>query len=293
MTQLIGVDFTSAPRGSKPITVAHGRLCGNTLVLESIEAIPDWPAFEALLRRPGPWLGAFDFPFGLPRAAVVALGWPDTDWAALVRHVAGLDKAAFRAALDADRKRRPLGARYPHRITDGPAHSHSPMKLVNPPVGLMFFEGAPRLLAADVHLPGLHAGDAARVALEAYPGHLARRITRASYKSDAPATQTDAPRAARKDIVIALTSGKFTDGITVYFDARQAEEMIDEPRGDRLDALLALVQAAASARRGTPCYGLPGTIDPIEGWIATVRANLTPETVSKREARKMADRIRN
>ena len=81
MTQLIGVDFTSAPGRSKPITVAHGGLSGNTLVLEGIEAISDWPAFDALLRRSGPWLGAFDLPFGLPRAGVEALGWPATNWA--------------------------------------------------------------------------------------------------------------------------------------------------------------------------------------------------------------------
>ncbi len=185
---LMGVDFTSAPRSRKPITVAHGEFSSDTLRLESIETIPDWPGFEALLRRPGPWLGAFDFPFGMPRAGVDALGWPCDDWAALVSHVGTLDKAAFRAALDADRRRRPMGARYPHRATDRPAGSHSPMKCVNPPVALMFFAGAPRLLAAGVHIPGLHAGDAGRVAVEAYPGYLARGITRASYKSDAAST---------------------------------------------------------------------------------------------------------
>lgn len=272
MTHLIGVDFTSAPRRSKPITVAHGELADSALVLESIEAIPDWPAFDALLRRLGPWLGAFDFPFGLPRACVDALGWPASDWAALVRHVAGLDKAAFRAALDADRTRRPMGARYPHRATDVPAHSHSPMKLVNPPVGLMFFAGAPRLLAAGLHLPGLHAGDAGRVAIEAYPGYLARRTTRASYKSDTPAKQTVARRASRENIVSAVIRGEVTGGIAVRCEAREATAMVEDACGDCLDALLALVQAAESARCGTPRYGLPDAIDPIEGWIATVPA---------------------
>ena len=75
---LIGVDFTSAPRPAKPITAAFGRLEGDAVVLERLEKLPDWPAFESLLIRPGPWLGAFDFPFGLPREAVVDLGWPTT-----------------------------------------------------------------------------------------------------------------------------------------------------------------------------------------------------------------------
>ena len=272
MTQLIGVDFTSAPGRSKPITVAHGGLSGNTLVLEGIEAISEWPAFDALLRRSGPWLGAFDLPFGLPRAGVEALGWPATNWATLVRHVAGLDKTAFRAALDADRKRRPMGARYLHRATDHPAGSHSPMKLVNPPVGLMFFEGAPRLLEAGVHLPRLHPGDPGRVALEAYPGYLARRITRLSYKSDTRAQQNTARRAAREHIVEALISGDVSGKVVLHCDARAIAALIDDARGDRLDALLALVQAAESAQRGAPGYGLPETTDPIEGFIATVPA---------------------
>ena len=48
------------------------------------------------------------------------------------------------------------------------------MKWVNPPVAYMLHAGVPLLLDAGVHLPGLHAGDPARVALEAYPGLLAR-----------------------------------------------------------------------------------------------------------------------
>ncbi len=44
--------------------------------------------FEALdgfgrwLAQPGPWVGGFDFPFGLPRELVEHLGWP-RDWLAL------------------------------------------------------------------------------------------------------------------------------------------------------------------------------------------------------------------
>lgn len=50
------------------------------------------------------------------------------------------------------------------------------MKWVNPPVAFMLHAGVPRLLAAGVDLPGLHAGDRGRVALEAYPGLLAREL---------------------------------------------------------------------------------------------------------------------
>ncbi|QID17466.1 DUF429 domain-containing protein [Nitrogeniibacter mangrovi] len=267
---LLGVDFTSAPRRAKPITVAHGRLDGERVVLEALETIADWPAFETLLRRPGPWLAALDFPFSLPRAGITAMGWPSAHWAALVRHVAAMDKPAFRAALDADRQRRPMGARYPHRRTDRPAGSHSPMKLVNPPVGLMFFEGAPRLLAAGVHVPGVHDGDAQRVAVEAYPGLLARAVTRASYKSDTRARQSPERAQTRGRIVTALEAGTALADLPLRLEAAHRQALLADGSGDLLDATLALVQAAWCARRRSARYGCPPDADPLEGWIATV-----------------------
>lgn len=269
--RLLGIDFTSAPRRAKPITVAHGRLDGASVVLDDIEHCPDWAGFEAVLARPGPWLGAFDFPFGLPREAVVDLGWPQT-WQELVRHCAVMGKPAFRAALDAYRETRPAGRRYAHRATDLPARSHSPLKLVNPPVGLMFLEGAPRLLAAGVHLPGMHAGDATRVAIEAYPGLLARRITSASYKSDERRKQTPERRAARAAIVDALVRGAPSSGgqqpaPALHATPAQREALVEDASGDLLDAVLALLQAAAASRRGAPRFGLPADFDAVEGWI--------------------------
>ena len=68
------------------------------------------------------------------------------------------------------------------------------MKWVNPPVAYMLHAGLPLLLDAGVYLPGLMppgTGDAQRVALEAYPGLLAREVLqRRSYKSDDRAKQT-------------------------------------------------------------------------------------------------------
>ena len=263
---ILGVDFTSAPSRAKPIVAARGRVDEGVFRLDDLETLPDWAAFEALLARPGPWLGGFDFPFGLPRAGVAALGWPLT-WPALVRHCANLGRPAFRAALDADRQARPAGARYPHRATDRPAGSHSPFKLVNPPVGLMFLEGAPRLLAAALTVPGLHAGDPQRIALEAYPGLLARAIERASYKSDERSKQTAARRATRERIVARLASGDHVLGLRVALGPAQRADIEADASGDRLDALLAAVQAGWAFLRRDRGFGLPSDIDPIEGWI--------------------------
>jgi hypothetical protein len=270
MTAVLGVDFTSAPRPAKPITVARGRLARSAFALEAIDAIRQWPGFDALLATPGPWIGGFDFPFGLPREAVVDLGWPQ-DWRTLVDHCAALGRARLRAAFDAYREARPPGNKYPHRATDLPAGSHSPIKLVNPPVALMFLEGVPRLMRAGVTIPGLTAGDPRRVAIEAYPGFAARAITRASYKADEARKQTPERRQERSRILACLTADGGPFGFPLRGTRAILRSLADDGTGDRLDAALAAMQAAWCLKRRARNWGLPAAIDPLEGWIATAR----------------------
>jgi hypothetical protein len=260
---IYGVDFTCAPRKAKPITAAVARLRGDALFLEKIEKMESFGAFEALLARPGPWVGGFDFPFSLPLELTRDLGWPQA-WPALVAHCAAIPRAQFREALDRYRETRPPGRRYAHRATDHPAGSSSPMKLVNPPVALMFHEGAPRLLAAGVFIPALVAKKEPRVALEAYPGLLVRRQLglREPYKSDTRSEQTAGRRAARRKIVAALRSGK-----PLGIKLRTTLDLVADGSGDMLDAAICALQAAWAARR--PGYGIPAHAPAGEGWIVT------------------------
>jgi hypothetical protein len=130
----------------------------------------------------------------------------------------------------------------------------------------MLHAGAPRLLAAGVSLPGLLAGDPARVALEAYPGLLARELLgRRSYKSDELAKQDEARLIARKDLVDALEQGRSRLGLRLKLSHAQREALVDDARGDLLDAVLCLLQAGWAAEQ--PGYGLPPALDPVEGWI--------------------------
>jgi hypothetical protein len=269
--RISGVDFTSRPRPRKPVTIASGRLRGGIFLLESIEEHGDWPGFEAWLRREGPWIAGFDFPFGLPRSAILDLGWPTT-WEGLVRHCASMGREAFRAALDGHREPRPAGDRYAHRAADLPARSHSPLKLVNPPVALMFLEGAIRLLQAGVSIPGLHDGDPRRLAFEAYPGYSARSLGAGSYKNDAVAKQTPQRRQARAAMVRKLASSDNTFGFALQAPAGLSRSLVADASGDRLDAVLCAMQAAWAWRRRRGNFGLPKHVDPVEGWILMVPA---------------------
>jgi len=264
---IFGVDFTCAPRRAKPITAAFGVLRRNVLLVERVERLRTFAEFEALLRRPGPWIGGFDFPFGLPQELVRDLRWPRS-WPALVRRCAGMSRDELRRRLDAYRASRPAGAKYAHRATDLPAGSSSPMKLVNPPVALMFHEGARRLLASGVHLPLLADGDRRRVALEAYPGLLVRRQLglRASYKSDTRREQTAARKALRGEILRALTQGRPL-GIRLKIDSGTRDLLLDDGSGDSLDAVICALQAAWASRQ--PRFGMPARVPRGEGWIVS------------------------
>jgi hypothetical protein len=263
--RIYGIDFTCAPRRAKPITVASGILKKQALHLEALERLESFAAFEAFLERPGRWVGGFDFPFALPSELVRDLEWP-ADWKALVAYCQGITRLRLRETLDAYRASRPPGGKYVHRATDYPAGSSSPMKLVNPPVALMFHEGAPRLLAAGVHLPALAEGDASRVALEAYPGLLVRKQLgiRGSYKSDTRREQTAARKAARRGIVRALEAGKPL-GIELVLSRESRARLVGDGSGDLLDAAICAVQAAWAASR--PRFGLPKAAFAGEGWI--------------------------
>jgi Protein of unknown function (DUF429) len=266
-SDVFGIDFTSAPRAAKPIRVASGRRHGAVVRLAGVAALHSLDEFAAWLARPGPWVAGLDLPFGLPRELVEHLGWP-TDYAGLMAHYAALSREEIRERFAAFCDARPVGAKFAHRACDGPAGASPSMKWVNPPVAWMLHAGMPRLIAAGVHLPGHLQGDESRVALEAYPGLLARElIARRSYKSDTKAAQTPERLIARKDIVDALEQGRTRLGLRLKLSHAQRDELVADASGDSLDAVLAMLQAAWGA--GQPGYGWPEGVDPIEGWIVS------------------------
>lgn len=281
MVYLLGCDFSSSPSRRKPIVVAWGQLHGGVVVLERLEPLYSLSEFSQCLSRPIAWVGGFDLPFGLPRELVQTLGWPQL-WLACMHHYASLSRADIRAAFSGFCNTRPTGAKFAHRACDGPAGSSSSMKWVNPPVAFMLHVGVPRLLEAGVSLPGLHEPDAAatangstarRVALEAYPGLLAREsLGRRSYKSDARAKQTHDRLIARKDLLHALEIGQTRLGLRLKLTHAQRDALVQDASGDSLDAVLCLIQAAWGQRQlaqGDARYGLPLAMDPLEGWIVT------------------------
>ncbi len=267
--RVLGIDFTSRPTPRKPITCCECRLDGVRLHALRLTSWADFRGFEQALRSPSPWVAGLDFPFGQSRRFIETIGWPDT-WAGYVDHAASLGRDGFRAALDAYRAGRPPGDKEHRRVCDVLAGSISPQKLYGTPVGLMFFEGAPRLRAAGVSIPGLQAGDPERIAVEAYPGVLARAlIGRRGYKQDSKAKQTAEQARARADLLDIAAGPALAEryGLQVEVPTALGRQLIADPGADQLDALLCAVQAAWGWLLRDSGFGVPAELDPLEGWI--------------------------
>jgi hypothetical protein len=274
MTQLLGCDFSSSPAKRKPIVLAWGKAQGGRVQLQRLQRAETLDAFSAALLQEPAWTGAFDLPFGLPRELVETLGWP-MDWRSCIAHYASLGRADIRKQFAAFCDARPVGGKFAHRATDTPARSSPSMKWVNPPVAFMLHAGVPRLLGVGAYLPGLQSPQevTARVALEAYPGLLAREVLgQRSYKSDDKVKQTPERLIARKDLLMALELGQTRLGLRLKLSHAQHDALVADASGDSLDATLCLVQAAWAQQQhaaGAPLYGLPPDMDSLEGWIVS------------------------
>ena len=305
---LIGVDFSSSPTRRKPIVVALGAVhavpsrqpqAGHPqpppspparpvpqhppiIQLQRLERFDSLASFGRWLIETPAWIGGFDLPFGLPRELVQHLGWP-TAWRDCIAHYTQMTRPQIRDTFAAFCGARPAGAKFAHRACDAPAGSSPSMKWVNPPVAYMLHAGVPALLAAGAWCPAHEAlpqpsatalpspmpwAQPPRIALEAYPGLLARElIGPRSYKSDDRAKQTPERLIARKDIVDALEQGRTRLGLRLKLSAAQRDALAADASGDVLDSVLCLLQVAWAQRR--PGWGLPAQVDPLEGWIVS------------------------
>ena len=263
---VFGIDFTSRPSKLKPLTCMHCQFDGTVLVAGKLTEWPSFDGLEIFLRNNQTWIAGIDFPFGQSRKFIQNIGW-ELAWAKYVDYISTIDRSDFRSILDKYKEKRPSGDKEHRRLTDIAAGSISPQKQYGVPVGLMFFEGAPRLLHSKVMLPNISMGDPNRIVVEGYPGVLAKRlISRRSYKQDDPKKQTAGQLQARHDILVKILKGEcFGD---YGFNIEAPRDLCDDPTGDRLDALLCAMQAAWAWKNRKKNFGAPYNVDPIEGWIA-------------------------
>lgn len=267
-----GIDFTSTPTRTKPITCARCTFDGERLRVERVDRSTSLESFETLLSEPGAWIAGIDFPFGQPRKLLETLcaqqGWP-LSWPGYVDAISKLSRDGFGEILAKYKEHRKPGDREHLRAVDKLTRSQSPSKWFGVPVGKMFFEGAQRLLRSPVSVLPMRQTDAPRLVVEAYPALVARILVESEkYKPEAEAAQA-AARSTRQKMVTGLAGGplKKRYGFIVEMPAEVRSACIDDESGDYIDAVLAAVQAAWALTQKDDGYGIPQNADPLEGWI--------------------------
>jgi hypothetical protein len=74
--RVLGIDFTNAPRRSKPIICLRCTFTDGVLRAEKPDGCSGFEDFEGALQAPGVWVAGIDFPFGQSRTFIESIGWP-------------------------------------------------------------------------------------------------------------------------------------------------------------------------------------------------------------------------
>ena len=219
--KILGLDFTSVPSRTKPITLAECEFDGQVLKIIRLSGLESFRAFEDTLSSAGPWVAGIDFPFGQARRFVENVQWP-LDWARYVEIVAGLSRAEFRDLLEAYKEGRSVGDKEHLRAIDALCGGQSPQKLYGVPVALMFYEGAPRLLRSGASIVPVRPNSDSRVVVEAYPALVARALCGSAAYKPAEDEQQDAARDTRQRMVTVLSGSAFRQRYEIDVSLTQA-----------------------------------------------------------------------
>ncbi|MDX2141843.1 MAG: DUF429 domain-containing protein [Rhodospirillaceae bacterium] len=267
--RLIGIDFTSSPSSRKAIAIANGYADDCRVRVESVCSVSSFIEFESVLNESGPWVAGCDFPFGQSRRFVEQSGLGAT-WIKYARRLTSMTRTEFRDFLKAYRQPRPYGDKEHKRITDILTGAASSQKIENPPVGLMFYEGVKRLLAANISVVPVAVTQSNRIAVETYPALIARTLVgKAKYKAENSRDQTRHLQLIRQNMLRQINSDGLRQsyglGVSMTSSVWEAAEL--DGSGDTIDAVMCLIQAGWAYTRSGESLGIPETCDKLEGWI--------------------------
>lgn len=289
-----GVDFTSAPSKTKPLTAAVCSLIGDELRLKEFKAFSAptvqeaFDSFLAFMRAEKPHIVGFDFPFSQSHKMQTGnsplfddLTWP-VSWPVFASRISNLSRFEFVSLFERYKENRKPGDKQHKRIADELTNAQSPQTLYYTPVGRMYYEGVKLFLSGLFSVVPVQMNDSGVLAVEAYPGLFVREMTNAGgYKcesKDRKKMKDDLVQSRlenRRTILACLSSAETQRkyGLRVRLDDEMRELTLRDDAGDLLDSLICAVQAAWAWNRRNDNFELPGPdlIDPdilaFEGWI--------------------------
>ncbi len=286
--KIYGIDFTSTPSPKKPITVTEGVLKNKIFHVIKLHSILDFKSFEDFLNLKGPWVAGFDLPFGLPLNFLTLQKFP-LQWEQYVAKISKISKPQFEEVIKKFKVSQPKGYKEPLRMTDSFSRALSPIKLVNPPLAKMFYEGSKRLLKSGISILPCYPKNTNRIAIETYPALIAQRFA-GSYKNEKTREANHKSKRERKKIIDGVLSDEFLNEFEfdLKIEKHFIQSIVDDNKGDLLDSLLCSLQAAWGYSKKRNNYGISFYNDSktkTEGWI--VDPTLFYKTNAKRNSRNL------
>ena len=295
--KIYGVDFSSSPNKKKPIVVANGFLEKKKysqtekkfLIVENFKYLENLFDFEVFLKSSGPWFAGFDLPFSMPVELVESNKWPKI-WNEFINFYCRQSREYLRSMFVNWCNERPLGNKFAWRKTDKCAGSSPAMRWTNPPVAWMMHAGMKIMIRQNLYFPAhnfpVHLNRIAvdfnnfieknihfnhKLAFESYPGFVAKKIVKKSYKSDNLKKNTQERFDNREKIIKDLVQANLKPDLSLVCSKGTYDMAINDHRGDILDSMICAFQVADSLFKKN--FGLNHNYNSFEGWIISVPPN--------------------
>ncbi len=277
--RILGIDFTSSPSRVQPLWIAHASLTTGSslpvLCVDRVERHTSFLAFETLLADAlGPCVLAIDAPFGLPMVFQEWARLPDR-WETMIESIRAMGDRGFEQLIVRFRTLQPEGSKHPLRECDLLAGAASPINIVRPPVGKMFYQCAPRLARTDWRVVPCRESSSDRVAIEGYPALVARAMVgRLSYKGGNDGAARLERGRVRELLLSRLLGEHGDDRLQSKYAMRctlatagERDVLLTDEDGDALDSVLCCVQASWAWMRREAGFGIAARACEVEGWI--------------------------
>ena len=144
---IAGLDFTSNPTNSKKNIIITSQILDNKILVRKLLHFSDFESLIEFFSKSSPILCGCDFPFNFPLDYQKEFGlknFNDTK-----KLIAKFNKNEFKNSLRKIQKHREYGFKYSYRLTDKENFASSPVNVINPPTGLMLYEGLKMFSSLD------------------------------------------------------------------------------------------------------------------------------------------------
>ena len=144
---IAGLDFTSNPTNSKKNTIITSQVIDNKIVVKKLLLFCDFKSLIEFFAKSSPIFCGCDFPFNFPldyQKEFNLKNFNDTK-----KLVGKFNRNEFKNSLRKMQKHRDYGFKYSYRSTDKDNFASSPVNVINPPTGLMLYEGLKMFSSLD------------------------------------------------------------------------------------------------------------------------------------------------